>query len=143
MLPALVLWLFALYGCIVLVFQCVQKLRQGRGRRSPSTLVFVVRDAAEEIEGALRTLAVAAALGRGRGQIVVIDFGSQDDTGCIVRKMAAGNPLLSYRWAATEQECSEILAEVCLRPAGPTWVWDTRGCHPFRQVIQEAVWACR
>ncbi|MCL6547331.1 MAG: glycosyltransferase [Alicyclobacillus sp.] len=143
MLEALVFWLLATYGAVVLVWQCAARLRRRWQVPRPVTLVLIVRDAEQEIEGTLRTLVAATALAGRDRQIVVVDHASSDDTGVIVRRMLPGNPCLSYRRIEREGECAEVLAETCLGGSTVAWIWDARRPGALHEAAREAVRACR
>ncbi|MCL6443301.1 MAG: hypothetical protein K6T83_07585 [Alicyclobacillus sp.] len=140
MLGAVVFWALAVYGAVAIVWQSVHRIqRQRRHHKVPVTLILVVENAEREIEGTLRTLMVRTAFGDRERKILVIDVASQDETGAIVRRMAADHTCLEYLRVRDDNECLAELKAICLRIPRIGCIVDLRDRGLLREISEDVV----
>lgn len=137
---ALFFWLLAGYGALCIVWQASQRLRRRFQRPRPLSLVLVVENAEDEIEGILRLLLLRTAFGMRERRIVVLDAGSTDDTGAIVQRLCQDNPALSYVRVADPAHWLDALAQLCLASPHVSCVYDLRQRTSWHDTIQDLQW---
>lgn len=94
------LWVFALFGLLQLLGLLWRWLRSGKSVRPQISLLFLVKNNQENVEGLIRQLAWDFHF-RGRyslpGQVMFFDLGSRDQTLAIMQRLARDISFLHFR----------------------------------------------
>jgi len=100
------LWVFALFGFLQLLGSLWRWLRSGKSARPQISLLFLVKNNQENVEGLIRQLAWDFHF-RGRyslpGQVTVFDLGSRDQTLAILQRLAREFSFLHFREVSEDQ----------------------------------------
>jgi hypothetical protein len=121
---ALFIWGFALYGLAMAIWQLILYGMHKQKPAVPVTAVLVVHEGATYMEGMLRSLTTNQEFMRRPLKIVVIDCGSEDETGIIVEKFA--QRMANVHLIRTEQPRTALL-DVVLQDDAMSCVFDLRG----------------
>jgi hypothetical protein len=140
---ALLFWLLAGYGAMSLVWHVARRLQRRLQRPRPLTLVLVVQNSQDQIEGILRTLMVRTAFGIRERHIIVFDAGSTDDTSIIVQRLCEHHHCLSYVRVAEESHWLDELSKLCVQPHYMSCVYDLRNPDQWTDVVDDLQWLCQ
>lgn len=136
MILALIFWALALYGTIVLIWQCANRLYRKSVHATPMSIVLVVHDVESEIEGLLRTMMVKTAFGKRQRYIVVFDVASRDSTQEIVSHMAMKHHCLEYH-RVDDANLGTMLGEICCQEKRICCVYDLRQKDRISQAMED------
>ncbi|MDQ0191102.1 hypothetical protein JI721_08395 [Alicyclobacillus cycloheptanicus] len=143
MVEALFFWALALYGAVILAWQCTRWLNRRRQRPHPLTVILVVQNAAQQIEGVIRTLMLETAWSARERKIFVIDYGSTDETANILQHLAKVHTCLEFVTVLTEAEFQQHLQSACLSEAHIGCIYDLRVSGVSQDVTADLAALCR
>jgi hypothetical protein len=141
---ALIFWALAVYGALVLVRQCVQRIqRRSRTNPHPLTIILVVQNAERHIEGTLRTLMVKTAFGTRERRVLVFDVASVDDTSWILQRMTTEHDCIDYVRVADDTELMQQLKDVFLKSPRVGYIYDLRVNGTVHDVTRDVMYLCQ
>ncbi|GMA51291.1 hypothetical protein GCM10025857_26480 [Alicyclobacillus contaminans] len=144
MVEALIFWVLAVYGALTMVRQSVRSLQRRTGAiPHPLTIILIVQNMENQIEGTLRTLMLRTALGHRERRILVFDVASQDDTGCIVQRMTNSADCVDYVRVADDVELLRQLQTFCLQSPHVGCIYDLRVTGMLQDVTRDVAWLCQ
>ncbi|RIV18806.1 glycosyltransferase [Alicyclobacillaceae bacterium I2511] len=141
---AVFFWALALYGALMAVWQGVSRLQQRvHGPLFPLTILLVVQNAEEEIEGLLRLLTLQT-LGSWRDyRVRVLDVGSTDGTGQIVQTLMQHSGNLDYVYLHGNEDLIQNITLSCLDTARVSCVYDLRNQDLHSGMSRDIAGLCR
>jgi hypothetical protein len=133
---ALLLWGFAIYGLIMAVMRIVSGIRVENGEKAVrQVVVLIVENSEGYVEGMLRALLSGASFYKGEVRLLVIDTGSTDATGKIIRKFAEQEEMIEFQEGMTDADIAEGLRALRACPQQVMMVVDLRRWDQPRRAI--------
>ncbi|GAX88864.1 glycosyltransferase [Effusibacillus lacus] len=133
---ALLIWAFAVYGLIVGVTKLVRFFYRRSSPENRLTLVLLVQDGENYVEGLLRTICYRAFLSKKEMRIVLVDTGSRDTTREIIRRLEENDARIEL--VESSQEFDPELIRALWAETGtesPFLLIDLRGYKNNRKII--------
>ncbi len=141
---AVFFWTLALYGAWTVVRQGVVELqRRLNGPPFPMTILLVVQNVEEEIEGLLRLVALQTLSSVRDYRVLVLDMGSTDATGQIVQTLMRHNGRLDYVSLRGNEELVRNVTLRCLDSPRVSCVYDLRNQDLHSGVSRDIAELCR